>query len=308
MIYECNLVQGIGDKLLHLISLEVLSKHLNIKLNFHFVDVKWGRYDTKLFDFKCDVSNDYSNTERLNPRFMNLSLYNQSEYFNKDISKDFIQFAENIKPSWIIERNIPDMENVYGIHLRKSDKVISDDLYDEKVWKLQQNPKKITHILYSNSKSEYKVILEKIKEDVKYIIANETNPKFFLCSEDNVVKADMRNYIHDLQGRVIDVDYDHCNLDGYSSVLDLFCLSRCKCILQGTKYSSFSISAALIGKSKRVINYLSDERESLIHVWTPCLTINNSIRSDENMYDINKTKYVCGKYNDLENIISILEF
>jgi hypothetical protein len=58
----------------------------------------------------------------------------------------------------------------------------------------------------------------------------------------------------------------------------MFCLSKCKEILQGVKYSTFSILASLLGNNK-LRNY-SNNTDSydvcLIHSWSSSIEINGN--------------------------------
>ena len=59
-----------------------------------------------------------------------------------------------------------------------------------------------------------------------------------------------------------------------NSVLDLFALSWCKEILQGVKYSTFSMSAAIIGNCKlRNYSHLVNNI-NLVNAWNTVIEIN----------------------------------
>ena len=58
-------------------------------------------------------------------------------------------------------------------------------------------------------------------------------------------------------------------------ILEMFCLSRCKEIIQGIKYSSYSVIASLIGKYKKITNFM-DVDDNFINIFKLVLNINDS--------------------------------
>ena len=60
------------------------------------------------------------------------------------------------------------------------------------------------------------------------------------------------------------------------------CLSKCKEILQGVKYSTFSILASLLGNNKmrNYSNYIDSNDVCLIHNWASVIEINNNKNLD----------------------------
>ena len=71
----------------------------------------------------------------------------------------------------------------------------------------------------------------------------------------------------------------------------MFSLSRCKVIIQGVKYSTFSILASLLGNNK-LINYSSiceSHDTCLIHTWNSVVEINGEKSLDkENLQKVCK--------------------
>jgi hypothetical protein len=68
----------------------------------------------------------------------------------------------------------------------------------------------------------------------------------------------------------------------YNGILDMFSLSKCKEILQGVKYSTFSMTASLLGKNK-LRNYSRDlptKDISLVHSWNSAIEINGEKNFD----------------------------
>jgi hypothetical protein len=62
----------------------------------------------------------------------------------------------------------------------------------------------------------------------------------------------------------------------------MFCLSKCKEILQGVKYSTFSILASLLGNNKlrNYSKYTNSYDVCLIHTWSSVIEINNNKNFD----------------------------
>jgi hypothetical protein len=279
--FKC--LNGLGDKLVDSIGFYVLCKILNftpyIEFNSSIHNYDWGnnRYDERLFrfpglqltDHNCAKYIDsYNPSVSLSPYKVYEHLSSNLENFQnfEDFSSYYSQSAkEIIQPSEMILSNIPlGIENAYGIHLRKSDKV-----------------KKNHCVSHENSINEFSIIINNLLNDVQEIINEEENPTFFIVSEDHQWKNDISNKIRGMSDHkkieMIEIDYSVGDgYDNYSAVLDMFSLSKCKKIFQGVKYSTFSILAALLGNNK-LINYshcLQDDRECLIYVWNSVLEIN----------------------------------
>jgi hypothetical protein len=293
MNVSIKLSNGLGDKFLDLIGFCIICKYLNYNPHIIFSNdavFPWGtnHYDIRLFDFN-DLTgfnglneikfidshcNFYINAP--NPS-MSLSPYKVYSFIKQFIpvsfeiiSNDFIN--SKIKPSHAILSNIPkDIDSAYGIHLRKSDKL-----------HVNENTCNFSH---ENSLNEFGIIIHHLLEDVTNIIINESNVKFLIVSEDNVWKKEISDIIIDISNKynknikLLEINYENENkYSNYNSVLDMFCLSKCKEILQGVKYSTFSILAALIGNNKlrNYALYTDSYDFCLIHAWSSVVHINNN--------------------------------
>lgn len=197
-----------------------------------------------------------------------LNIYNKlnNKYALIDITDLYIKQAKNIKPSNYIESLIPNnLNNCYGIHLRKSDKIKTENEYKLK--------KKYNMHLWSNNITEYNYIINKTKEYILKIISNDKNAKFFICSEDIQYKEEFKNWIILNKGNIIDINHIEEEL---IPIYELFCLSRCKEIIQAIKYSSFSVTAALIGNCKKLTNFFNDDdNDNFLNIFKPVININN---------------------------------
>lgn len=301
------LYNGLGDQFLDLIGFYTICKYLNYTPNITFPIINsnntfaWGdnnNYDEKLFIFndimisndKCDFYIKSANSSSsLCPYKVYIFLKNfVPELSFEQISTDFILYAKNIiKPSEIILSKIPtDIEKAYGIHLRKSDKV--------------SNKGDIRHI---STQGEFYIITNQLLDDVKNIILNENEPKFLIVSEDDIWKNEITIIIYSIaiknkkQIQILNIDYtNENNCNNYNSVLDMFCLSKCKEILQGVKYSTFSILASILGNGKlrNYSNYTNSYNICLIHSWSSVIEINNKKNTD-----IEHHKKIASTINDL---------
>jgi hypothetical protein len=287
---------GLGDKILDIIGFYVICKYLNYMPNIGFNHIinqyAWGNndYDTRLFVFRDFILSDRDMDNRYdfflespNPS-VSLSPYKVYEFLHgflpeidfEQVSKSYNLFVKEIVgPSEIILSKIPyHIEHAYGIHLRKSDKIQNHSNGHE------------------NSIDEFQIIIQKLLDDVKNIVLNEHEPFFFIVSEDSEWKNEITNsvkemgFIHGKNVNFVVVDYtNENNYSNYNSVLDLFCLSRCKMIFQGVKYSTFSILSALLGNGK-IVNYshVLDNNYSIVYNWNSVVEINGKLKYDVEFY------------------------
>lgn len=189
------------------------------------------------------------------------------KYSLEYITKKYIETAELIKPCKYIDNLIPeDIQKCYGIHLRRSDKIRSENEFQEK--------KSTNRHIWYNSLSEYEKVIENIKCYILDIIKKDINRHFFICSEDIEYKNKFKEWIINNGGKLIDIKIpSHENNDQISAISDLFCLSKCKLIIQGIKYSSFSMIASLIG-NKKIINFHDNKNENLINLFKSAINVN----------------------------------
>lgn len=304
-----TLFNGLGDKLLDLIGFSVLCKYLNYKPNVIFYNnsyFDWGNnnYDIKLFNFNeitisDDKCNFYVNSSNPSASLCPYKVYEFIKHFLDEItfeqiSNDFAEYSKKIiQPSEIILSKIPNnIEKAYGIHLRKSDKL--NNMGD---------------IRHENKIIEFQIITNKLLDDVKNIIITEEEPTFLIVSEDNNWKLEIKNLITNIsknnnkQIEILDIDYDNKdNYFNYTSVLDMFCLSKCKEILQGVKYSTFSILASLLGNNKirNYAKYTDSYDVCLIHNWSSVIEINNNNK----IFDIELHKKITNGVVNIETNIN----
>jgi hypothetical protein len=103
---------------------------------------------------------------------------------------------------------------------------------------------------------------------------------------------------------MLQIDYtNENNYSNYRSVLDMFCLSKCKEILQGVKYSTFSLLASLLGnlKLRNYSHYTESYDFCLIHIWSSLLEVNNK----KTIFDIEKHEHLI---NSIDNLVTNIWF
>jgi hypothetical protein len=101
-----------------------------------------------------------------------------------------------------------------------------------------------------------------------------------VVSEDPVWKLEIQNMISKFSIDIQFIKVSYTDNQNYNSVLDLFALSYCKEILQGVKYSTFSMTAAVIGKCK-LRNYAHlVNGVNLVHAWNSVIEINGKKASN----------------------------
>jgi len=212
------------------------------------------------------------------------------EYSLNYIIKIFIKMSENIKPSEEIELFIPNnLNNCYGIHLRRTDKIKSIIDYNIR--------KKNNRHNWVNNDDEYCIIIDKIKNYILECIKNNSDSQFFIASEDNEYKKYFENWIIENNGNIIKIGDIQDKDDSFIPVLELFCLSRCKEIIQGIKYSSFSVISSLIG-NKKIINFCEETEDSMINIFKYMLDFNN-IPPNKNIdsNQLNNIRSICNNFS-----------
>ena len=282
-----EVINGLGDKSLDILGSAVICKYLKCSLKVKMDDsTYWGKYDKALFNYSGFEISEESCDYYIKQEFPSTSLcpYKLYEFLKnhfpdityKQVSDDFLKTAkEIIKPSDIIKSRYPEgIEKAYGIHLRKSDKVSNMIIHDG----------------HMTTIPDFDDMLFGLLEDINKIIQSEENPSFFICSEDKEWAESIKATVKGLTSKPIKfIEPDYTNKENYAnfvSVLDMFCLSRCKRIYQGVRYTTFSLLAALLGNNK-IINYshlLTNYNICLIHNWISVLHINDDPKNYDTDY------------------------
>ena len=116
--------------------------------------------------------------------------------------------------------------------------------------------------------------------DVQNMIISDLESKFFVTSDDKEFKMILVNGLYDFAAKhnkiihvmVTDPDSIPNHHSGAYDVYELFSIMRCKKIIQGIKYSTYSMLSALTSQTT-LYNYHYDEPEWLLHIWKPCLYV-----------------------------------
>ena len=302
VLLECK--KGLGSKLLDTIGFFIFCKCLGLKpaINLHSEITKsaWGfnMYDENLFVFSgfelVNTSNDHNVI--LSPdssvSFCPYKVYEYIKPYKNDITFEDVSYffealaKEIIKPAPIIESHYPEgIENAYGIHLRFTDKVKSK--FDFR---------------HECGIQEFIHFRNKMLEDIRVIIKAEETPTFLFVSEDKGWRKDFIEMVNKIckeenkEIKILEPLYDQSHV-GFDSVLDLFCLSKCKEILQSLKYSAFSVLASLLG-NKKIRNYSKKDDKNydkiLFNAWNSVIEVNN-----EKVYDEERHKKVCSNIQSM---------
>jgi hypothetical protein len=200
--------------------------------------------------------------------------------------------ASKIKPSKQIEEYIPNLNDVYGIHLRRTDKI-----------KLKRE------IEHENSIDEFNCIIYYLINDIIELLKNDNEAKLLIVGEEKEWISEFKTI---LQSK-FEKDINFVNIlypenyinDGFIVVLDMFCLSRCKKIYQGVKWTTFSSLSALIGNVD-IVNYyykLPEQESNFIYTWKSVLNINGKIEYTEYENIGNRLNDIQIKYINTNNIL-----
>ena len=281
---EFHLRNGIGDKLLDIFNIIV---YCSLKPDDYLIVLNNNKqnegrpdsesiYPIELFSFQniniIDSNKSIENhNDLLGNTAITLSPRNLQKHFKvQNIRPYYTELSNQIQCSELISKHLPNgIENAVGIHLRKSDKIAN------------RNGKIIST---KNNKDELDYIKKCIHKDILCLIDQKI--PVFICSEDESWKNKFEKFVLTNGGTLIQSAIKDSKTPGFDAVLDLFCLSRCKCIIQGTKYSSFSITAALIGK-KPLVNYLLKDHNIVTHIWKDCINLYIDYQTPFDTKDVN---------------------
>ncbi len=147
--------------------------------------------------------------------------------------KDFLKAAKNIKPNFAInfENNIKPL----GIHLRGTDRI----------------NKKMNHPHFMKSEKQFNDLIDRT---VFYV--NKTLPQYlFICSDDIQYK---NMFLSRLDKRIKVVNPVAEN-DIPEEYIDFFSLTLCSEVVMCSKFSTFAITASLIGNLKLTAFYKDNE-------------------------------------------------
>jgi len=181
---------------------------------------------------------------------------------------------------------------VYGVHLRRTDKI-----------------KSYREIEHENSLEEFNCIIEHLVNDLVELLKNENDAKLLIVGEEKEWINEFKEMLKCRYGKedihFINITYPDIEINkGFNVVLEMFCLSRCKKVYQGVKWTTFSSLSALIGNVD-IINYydvLPEQESNFIYTWKSVLNINGKIDYTEYENIGNRLGNIQIKYINTNNI------
>ena len=167
--------------------------------------------------------------------------------------------AADTRPSASVVEGIPsDIASRIGIHARLTDKILPDDK---------------SELTFEMSASTWRSIEARGMRYISHAI--EQGERFFICSDDLEYRAALMERIRAMGGDVVcaDLPDQHMERAGYPAVVDFFSLTRCARIVQMTKYSTYSIAAAICG-GLPLVNFFDNESGvgNRLDIWRSVLT------------------------------------
>lgn len=185
-------------------------------------------------------------------------IYESMDYYGLDktitleqIIECYREVAQSTEPAPEINTFIPtDINNRIGIHVRRNDKLVE------------------TEKNHSMTQQTWLTVQQRAKQQIEHCIRNDK--ALFICSDDLEYKRELVEEINRNGGDVKTID-STLLLDqpaGYAALCDFFALSRCRQTIQMSKYSTFSIAAAIVGQVP-LMNFLPEGgiKQNRIYHW-----------------------------------------
>jgi len=169
---------------------------------------------------------------------------------------------------------------VVAVHLRRTCKLLHDPNHEH----LTTKPSELADIMGD-------LMTDLIARAKKGEVA-----KVYVCSDDPQAK---RSFIEDLKtawgkepallARPLDIlALGPANLPGTLAmvqgafeVMEMCCMSLCTTVLQGIKYSTYSIVATMVSQRPLVNYFRSEVKNWNLHIWRPCLVTEVRFASDD---------------------------
>lgn len=260
---------GLGDKLLDVYGFLTWSRAhdgaIEPVLDWCTTDdyQPWGnaRYHPDLFAFPCRLGQGpedvvVTSTDP-SASFCPERVQGYLRASSAEMPSQYVETAASIRVSpRVVKKAPPAIESCVGIHLRRKDKVRSGG-----------------DLRHETEPEELGKLMEDVWKYVDELLAHGTR-HFFVCGDDAEVINEFRDKLlaKDSSVHIALPDYESCELPGEADVLDWYCLTRCWKIVQGIKYSSFSVSAAVASQAP-LVNFANHESTALLHLWRSCLVL-----------------------------------
>jgi len=167
--------------------------------------------------------------------------------------------AADTLPSPAVVEGIPaDIESRVGIHARLTDKIQPDDK---------------SEVTFEMLATTWRSIESRGMRYIEHAV--EQGERFFICSDDLEYRAALMERIRAMGGDAVCADLPdrHVKRAGYPALVDFFSLTRCARIIQMTKYSTYSIAAAISG-GLPLVNFFDNESGvgNRLDIWRSVLT------------------------------------
>jgi hypothetical protein len=213
---------GLGNRIEEIISLEAFCERHHESALY----VWNNKYARRSYGILLEASNIRISGER-NPNLPDKTFLD----LHKDFAQaDFLAAARSIRP--LFDVHFEGFEMPVGVHIRGTDRIGSN------------------HSHYMKDEREFALFLSKTID-----LLNRTKPKFvFICSDNEIYK----NILREILNPEIVLVEPICEAGIPGEYRDFFALSLCREIYMCTKFSSFSITASLIGNIP-LISYVYDK-------------------------------------------------
>ena len=308
------LVTGLGDRLIDYVGLSTIAHLHNSELELYITLKDKNRsYNFDLINIpntKIIIENSYN--VKVNDSIKNKEIFikygqdnfpkiltpNAIIYLKKNFNLEHIPFDKVNETYKSIFQNITtklnyiEYNDYIGIHLRTGDKINKINNYLNIPWLM--TPKQYGKLI----------------DVLIYYIINEKSEKFVVFGESNKEIDNFINRVKEIHNHIIIINGSKMHTGQNATIQDLFSLSSTKKIVQGINYSTFSMSASLLG-NKELVNFskICDLYKSMKWHFD---NFNNIIDFNFNPNDIQNTEFFNDfnrqnqKDNQIENLKKIL--
>ena len=283
-VLRLHVSSGLGDHLLDVVGLSVLCASTDCVMDAVWEpDHRWGEYSIDLFDFPEGISSvsrfpadaavhdlRVNTGLDLSPARMVADGRLPSDVDVAEASARFVAAAgRTIRPgAGLVACIPPGLDRCVGVHLRCSDKI---------------RPRGQGCYPWETSVEEHERILGRLLTWINGAASASPAPlSFFVCSEDDAFRARFEGLVSASAPGARFVRAETSEplraTPGAQAALDLFCLSRCRCVLQGIKHSTFSLVASVVGRTP-LVNVADADPRSHVHLFAGCLPPGSQIES-----------------------------
>lgn len=276
-----KMTNGVGDRILDLISTFTIATFTGADIKIEW-DVSQTYYLPRQYDLSLlnltnlpshkvvesiDNHININPSATLTPYYVYKMLGSQTSPSLEAVVSSFISTAAKIQISQELSQYIPsNIEDCVAIHLRRTDKIIDED----------------NGIVVSTSAND--IIMARLFAWIeRYIGANDTI-SFYVCTDDPDYKSGFIAKVKAMgqklgkhvtiittEKELLPTAFRDAHVGAYE-LLEMFCLRKCKTIVQSTRYSTFSMAAALMSQ-KPLINFSDHRPDWLLYAWRPCLHV-----------------------------------